>query len=237
MLEVPPRVQRPGRYPIRSSRCGKLGAMPTLVVGMYGNTGKQDMPTTSVGMAPIGNHLPQQELINRLAHVLWCDAMEQNPMKYLAWLLLFVGVLGCGIFGCGKGYPETVEVFGHVTYDGKPISIVKNCECEINFWPESGRPARGEFAPDGSYRLTSFESGDGAVPGEYRVTIKAVKVHFPGGSAPPTEGAAAAADPVAAGRPWLERLIPQRYEGIETSGLTATVEPGKNEINFDLPAE
>ena len=28
--------------------------MPTLVVGMYGNTGKQDMPTTSVGMSPIG---------------------------------------------------------------------------------------------------------------------------------------------------------------------------------------
>ena len=41
--------------------------MPTLVVGMSGNTGKQDMPTTSVGMAPIGNHLlgnhiPQQGL-------------------------------------------------------------------------------------------------------------------------------------------------------------------------------
>ena len=152
-------------------------------------------------------------------------------MKYLAWLLLFVGVLGCG-----KGYPETAEVFGHVTYDGKPISIGKDCECEINFWPESGRPARGEFAPDGSYRLTSFESGDGAVPGKYRVTIKAVKVHFPGGSAPPTEGAAAVGA-AAAGRPWREWRVPQRYEGIETSGLTATVEPGKNEINFDLPAE
>jgi Mrp family chromosome partitioning ATPase len=44
------------------------GAMPTLVVGMYGSTEKQDMPTTSVGMAPtgvgmapIGNHLPQQK--------------------------------------------------------------------------------------------------------------------------------------------------------------------------------
>jgi hypothetical protein len=36
--------------------------MPTLVVGMYGNTGKQDMPTTSVGMVPISNHLPQQIL-------------------------------------------------------------------------------------------------------------------------------------------------------------------------------
>ena len=43
-----------------------MGAMPTLVVGMYEDTGKQDMPPTSVGMAPIsvgmapiGNHLPQ----------------------------------------------------------------------------------------------------------------------------------------------------------------------------------
>ena len=40
--------------------------MPTLVVGMYESTGKQDMPTTSVGMAPIGNQLPQQKLKSAL---------------------------------------------------------------------------------------------------------------------------------------------------------------------------
>ena len=50
------------------SRCGKSGAMPTLVVGMYGNTGKQDMPTASVGMAPSGNHLPQRILIRHKRH-------------------------------------------------------------------------------------------------------------------------------------------------------------------------
>ena len=39
--------------------------MPTLVVGMYGNTGKQNMPTTSVGMAPSTqrlNEMPSQQI-------------------------------------------------------------------------------------------------------------------------------------------------------------------------------
>ena len=62
-----------------------MGAMPTLVVGMSGNTGKQDMPTTSVGMAPIGNHLPQR--------ILQCVPPGED---FAGELLVVLGAVGVG---------------------------------------------------------------------------------------------------------------------------------------------
>jgi para-aminobenzoate synthetase component 1 len=72
--------QMRGRLTARHPAGGKSGAMPTLAVGMFGNTGKQDMPTTSVGMAPIGmapigNHLPQRELTSNFSKAGYLQAV------------------------------------------------------------------------------------------------------------------------------------------------------------------
>ena len=128
--------------------------------------------------------------------------------------------------GCGPGFPETADVSGRVTYAGKPVP-----EGRVLFWPEEGRPAMGEINPDGTYHLTTFAEGDGATPGTHKVTIKATRVHFPGGGASSPEA------PGAPGRPIVEWLVPERYEQVATSPLTVDVQPGENTVDFDLPAE
>jgi len=127
--------------------------------------------------------------------------------------------------GCGPGFPETADVSGRVTHGGKPVP-----EGRILFWPEEGRPAMGQIEPDGSYKLTTFAEGDGATPGVHKVTIKATRVHFPGGRDVPPEAASS-------GKPFVEWLVPPKYERVETTPLTADVQPGENTIDFNLPSE
>jgi hypothetical protein len=66
--------------------------------------------------------------------------------------------------GCSKGL---VKVSGTVTLDDKPLE-----GAEVTFLPaEGGKPASGFTGSDGTFKLTTFSTGDGAQPGEYRVTI------------------------------------------------------------------
>jgi hypothetical protein len=74
--------------------------------------------------------------------------------------------------------------------------------------------------PDGSFRLTTLESGDGALPGEYRVTVIAYAPH-PGepGRTAPAESAVRVPRTIKRGF-----LIPERYVDPETSGLVDVVD-------------
>jgi hypothetical protein len=64
-------------------------------------------------------------------------------------------------------------VGGRVTFDGGPCPAPGN----VTFTPivvEAGlprRPASGSFQTDGEFTVTSFNEGDGLVPGRYRVTV------------------------------------------------------------------
>ena len=103
---------------------------------------------------------------------------------------------------------------------------------QIMFYPDQGRPALGTIDADGSYRLTTFTSGDGAPTGHYRVTIHAMRVtggsHAKtfdeelrgGGSSGPTK---------------VEWLVPEEYSRPETTPLRAEVTRDSKTINFDLP--
>ena len=144
-----------------------------------------------------------------------------------AFVFLCCATLCAVLAGCGPGFPETADVSGRVTYAGKPVP-----EGRVLFWPEEGRPAMGKIEPDGTYKLTTFAEGDGATPGVHKVTIKATKVHFPGGGA-----AAAEAQGASSGQPVVQWLVPQKYERAETTPLTADVQPGENTIDFNLPSE
>src|SRR5262245_11396137 len=79
----------------------------------------------------------------------------------LAVASLVVG-LGCG----GKGKP--VKVQGIVTLDDKPVP-----GATVVFVPEggSGRSASGRTESDGTFRLTTFSTDDGALPGQYKVPV------------------------------------------------------------------
>ncbi len=128
--------------------------------------------------------------------------------------------------GCGPSRPEIASVSGQVTYQGKPVTTGR-----IAFYPENGRrPAMAAIEPDGSYKLTTFDSKDGALLGKHRVTIKSTRAV--GG--PPLDGLNRDAKAAPASQPKLEWLVPEKYSQKDTTPLTAEVKDGKNTIDFNL---
>jgi hypothetical protein len=87
----------------------------------------------------------------------------------IAWGILLtasVGMAGCG----DKAKP--VKVNGTVTLDGKPLP-----GATITFLPagEGGRSASGLSGTDGSFDLTTYKPGDGALAGDYKITVQVLE--------------------------------------------------------------
>jgi hypothetical protein len=123
--------------------------------------------------------------------------------------------------GCGGDDRRLAPVSGTVRYNGKALA-----GAYVAFWPEETgvRAASGTTDENGHYRLTTFQSYDGARVGKHRVVVRAEEI---------PEGPPKAADDITAKRGKL--LTPARYSNHETSGLTAEVAAKKdNVIDFDL---
>ena len=84
------------------------------------------------------------------------------------WLIR-VGLCCLFAIGCGSdGKPRRVPVTGTVTYNGKPLP-----GGDVVFVPadtSNGFRARGKANERGQFTLTTFDDGDGGMPGEYKVT-------------------------------------------------------------------
>lgn len=91
--------------------------------------------------------------------------MMPRPGSVLGVLCVFA-ILG-GV-GCGGG-AKTAKVEGILTLDGKPVP-----GATVIFMPvaQGGRSASGRVDEDGKFRLTTFSTDDGALPGEYKVVIR-----------------------------------------------------------------
>lgn len=128
-----------------------------------------------------------------------------------------LGLAAAWIVGCGGDSDrlQTAPVHGTVSYNGQPLT-----RGSITFVPtQSGPTATGQIQPDGTYSLTTYEEGDGAILGSHRVMI----VSMDEGSGLPED---AMTEP--------KLLIPDKYGRDQTSGLTADVTEGDNEIDFPL---
>jgi hypothetical protein len=124
--------------------------------------------------------------------------------------------------GCRhRHWPSLGTAHGRVTLQGKPVAAGT-----ITFEnAAAGVALSAAIAPDGSYRMKSYE-GDGLPPGTYRVTIspQPFVVHHRTPFDPP---------PPAAPTPLAD--IPQKYRDVETTPLSAAVGPGENgPFDFDL---
>lgn len=143
--------------------------------------------------------------------------------------------VGCG----GNGFPDPVPVSGKVTYQGKPVE-----GAQVTFLSQTGgRSANGRTDASGAYKLTTFNTEDGAIPDEYTVTIAKIEAGASGESIDATgdemgadygammDSAAASA---ATGDD-IDSRLPARYANPAESGLARTVAEGQpNEFNFDL---
>jgi hypothetical protein len=86
--------------------------------------------------------------------------------------LMFVVPLITGLLGCSSDNGLNLgKVRGKITYDGEPV-----VGGEVLFVPDTkkgtvGPPAAGTISGDGTYLMSTQESGDGAIVGVHNVAI------------------------------------------------------------------
>jgi|SRR5579875_2494199 hypothetical protein len=130
-------------------------------------------------------------------------------------LLVLGTVLGLAAVGCsGK-----TTVSGTVTLDGKPLD-----NGTIAFFPikGDGQTSSALIGKDGRYQTV-------ASPTQMKVVIHSSKVvgqrkEYPDMPDSPVVDI-------------LQEILPPRYCDMNKTELTATIAPGKNEVNFDLKSD
>lgn len=120
--------------------------------------------------------------------------------------------------------PATAPVSGVVTLQGSPVA-----GATVSFQAADGtRSAVAITDAAGRYELTTFVRGDGAVPGDYTVTITKITQEAVG--TPTGEKYEPPTGPI----PEPKNELPQKYATAGKSGLKATVASGKNTADFEL---
>jgi len=87
--------------------------------------------------------------------------------------LMWVGLLCVLSSGCGgDGRPRLVRVEGTVTLDGQPLEgAIVAFQPIVEDKAKFQRPSSGVTDPSGKFQLKTYEPGDGAPVGKYRVAI------------------------------------------------------------------
>lgn len=132
-------------------------------------------------------------------------------------LVLFVVVATSLAVGCGQAEQLPVApARGIVLLDNRPLPAAN-----VVFIPERGRSAAAQSNADGTFVLTTYQSGDGAIVGAHHVTVTARET---GEANTP-------------GAPGVKRvgrsLIPEQYGNTATSGLRFEV-AGTSENVFEI---
>lgn len=109
------------------------------------------------------------------------------------------------------------QVDGKVVWtDGSPATELANGQ--VIFESQEMRiTARGQIGPDGTFTLRTSQEGDGARVGEYDVAIVEHRVSKGG-----------------EGGPLSQQFLPTKYYDFKTSGLKATVKPGRSPVTLTV---
>lgn len=147
----------------------------------------------------------------------------------LLWHDLALGfIIGavCFLSGCSSkrpsDRPQTYPVTGIVTYQDKPVD-----GATVTFIGEK-YSATGKTDANGRYRLTTFQPGDGAVPGEYQVII----TKFIAPTLQDNQESEPSGDEVQ--QPVFKSELPEKYANPQTSHLRAKIVSGPTELDFPL---
>jgi hypothetical protein len=135
------------------------------------------------------------------------------------------GVVGAAllmatILGCGKAEPNRVAVFpvnGKITFQRQPTvgaTVLLHPQTPLEKVPAP----RASVAPDGTFRISTFNTGDGAPEGDYVVTVQWYR--------PVKNGTDVVSGP---------NVIPRKYTQAASSDIVIHVAAGENSlkpINF-----
>lgn len=139
-----------------------------------------------------------------------------------------VAIVMASLSGCGSDFekPKLGKVKGKVTNGGKPVEAG-----HIVFTPvagkggDTGQSATGEINPDGTYEITTFDTGDGAIVGQHVVTVE-VRNKGDEMPKPKADGTIDYKLP--------KTVSPPKYAKVDTSPLRCTVEAGGKTFDIDL---
>lgn len=160
-------------------------------------------------------------------------------------LIVILCLMGCG----SGGRLPTSPVSGTVSVGDKPIA-----GADVTFHPADDkqkiRPAFGKTNDAGEFELSTYDDGDGAVPGEYKISI--VKQSLRPGIDVKTLTPSGQGTGGSAGMDMYKKMtlgnkrekatvsdasVPAKYSDREKSGLKRTVEAsGGNVFNLKLDA-
>lgn len=140
--------------------------------------------------------------------------------RTLIALFCFGGILV--LAGCGGSSDNlaTASVSGKVSRMGQPVSggsVTFNPQRAADSKGPSGKPAAGPVQADGSFELSTYGSGDGAIIGKHQVIYTAPAIEID--DAQHKEDSPPPKNP-------LEGLVPKTAE--------VEVKSGSNEINIEL---
>jgi hypothetical protein len=165
--------------------------------------------------------------------------------------------------GCGPGNGLTMgRVSGLVTYNGQPVELG-----EVLFLPDSekgnkGVPSMGAIGKDGTYTMSTQDSGDGVIAGYHKVGIRALDATRVGQDEIPEVDPTAAtrtetltdrvnkrkaqslklrknrakkdAPTVSFNGNVFRFLAPEKLANPETSGIRVQISRGSNRVNFAI---
>ena len=161
--------------------------------------------------------------------------MYRTGKRWIVWLPAVV--LALALAGCGSDRPQTIRVSGTVTLDGSPVE-----GATVGFTPAGGgRLATGTTDASGKFTLTTFEDGDGAVPGTHTVTVTKMRLSGGEGDASVDDSEGGQRDVMLSGgmgpgqqEPTVEWLVPQKYSNPHSSDLSCEVKRGMEQPTFAL---
>ncbi|QDU77967.1 hypothetical protein Pan97_50460 [Bremerella volcania] len=139
-------------------------------------------------------------------------------------LLLSAAAVCLFVMGCepGTSNPPTSPVTGKVTYKGEAVE-----GATIQFLPSSSevKVANATSGTDGTYALSTFETGDGAMAGKYKVTVRKL--------VPVQQGVQK--DGENAGEPAYvnKDMLPKKYMSMDSTPLEFEVTASGNQT-FDI---
>lgn len=152
----------------------------------------------------------------------------RHQISWRAACLAIVFVLGCsgGTDKYKQARPKTAKATGVVTYRNEPV-VDAIIVCFPTGTGEKAVAASAYTGSDGSFSLQAYPPDQGAVPGDYQVTIQKDEEAEPAPTGPNSHDAPPPPEP--------KSLIPRKYKKIETSGLRITIpESGTSDLKFEL---
>jgi hypothetical protein len=124
-------------------------------------------------------------------------------------LFVLSSIVGAGVIGCGSDLPKTIKVTGKVTFDRQPPPGPGTVYF-LPMEPAEGfpvRPATADFDRSGSFQTTTFNPGDGLMPGKYFMHVECWQT-----------------PPNMEGKP-VKSFVPRKYQSAETSGFRLDLTP------------